>query len=384
MRLALGTSWLMLAAVEAWAAPALVRRSMLLAERSVDYDHTRVYDACADGHSACLVAPQGPNEPQSSTSPHASSSTTSSFSSSSTIDAFSGYSSTNIPLSPQPTPSANEFNRWQLQNLAAQSNSSPDTDESHSNLRTIGIIGGFLAGTALVAIICIILILIRNQRLRGSNASSSFRSRSRTRSSVRPPPTPFMSQPYGEPLVRPPPLRIHTGDAMTAVTAASHDMTTAGTLGHHSSGMHQFPVVGPGSASSRTTSFGPHSSSASTGGSNVPRRPPQIPSLGLSHPRPLLRSFGSIFSYHASTGHPTPTPTRPTSGREREEREDTTESSTSGSHTLAVTEENVRSEDYTRTEETGHTEDVTRTVETAHSGPAGVSARVQPKTSSEA
>ncbi|CAE6409209.1 hypothetical protein BN14_00519 [Rhizoctonia solani AG-1 IB] len=296
---------------------------------------------------------------------------TSTLASSSTSDASSAYSSTNIPLPPQSTPSSNE-----VQNLAAQSNSSPDLNESHNNLRTVGIVGGFLAGTALIAIICIILILIRNQRRRGSSASSSFRSRSRTRSNAHHQlPVPFMSQTYGDPLMRPPPLRIHTGDAMTT---ASHDMTTAGTLGHHSTGMHQFPSVGPGSASSRTTSFGPHSSGASSGGSNVPRRPPQIPSLGLSQPRPLLRSFGSIFSYHASTGHPAPTPTRPTSGRE--EHEDNTMSSTNGSQTLAATEENVRSDDFTQTEDTGHTDDITRTAETAHSGPAGTSADVQPKT----
>ncbi|CAE6391847.1 unnamed protein product [Rhizoctonia solani] len=376
MRLALGTSWLVLAVVEVCAVPPPIRRCVLLAQRSIGHDQTRVYEACTEGQHPCLVARQGPNESQSSTSIRVPSSTTGSLASSSTSNTFSAYSSTNTPLSSQSTPSLNVSNPWQLQNLAAQSNSSPDLDESHSNLRTVGIVGGFLAGTALVAIICIILILIRNQRRRGSSASSSFRSRSRTRSSAHPPPAPFMTQPYGDTLTRPPPLRIHTGDAMTAV---SHDMTTAGTLGHHSAAMHQFPSVGPGSASSRTTSFGPHSPNGSSGGSNVPRRAPQIPSLGLSHPRPFLRSFGSIFSYHASTGHPTPTPTRPASGRV--EQEDNTESSTNGSYTLAVTEENVRSDDYTQTEETEHTEDVARTAETAHSGPAGASADVQPKTS---
>ncbi|EUC57732.1 transmembrane protein, putative [Rhizoctonia solani AG-3 Rhs1AP] len=265
----------------------------------------------------------------------------------------------------------------------------------------VGIVGGFLAGTALVAIICIILILIRKQRLRGSSASSSFRSRTRTRSSARPP-IPVMSESFTPPLIQQP-LRVHTGDALTAM---SHDLTTAGTVGHPSTGMHQFPLVGPGSASSRTTSFGQHSSGTSSGGSNAPNRAPQIPSLGLSNSRPFLPSFGSLFSYHASTGHPTPTATRTALNREEQteqvdvmeqvdvteqadntehseqtEQTEVTAPSTFGSRTLAATEEIVRSDDHARTEETGLSEDVTRTAETAHSGPADASADTQPKSS---
>jgi hypothetical protein len=138
MRLALGTGWLVLAAVKAWAAPSPVRRSVLLTQRSLGNDQTRVYDACTEGQSPCLVARQGPNEPvsiipfsfhhvvlnfllglaQQSSAPIHSSSSTSTLASSSTSDASSAYSSTNIPLPPQSTPSSNE-----VQNLAAQSNS---------------------------------------------------------------------------------------------------------------------------------------------------------------------------------------------------------------------------------------------------------------------
>jgi hypothetical protein len=201
------------------------------------------------------------------------------------------------------------------------------------------------------------LILIRNQRRRGSTASSSTRSRTRTNSRIQP--VPFMVQQLGEPVMRPPQLRIlTTGDGVTAV---SHDMTTAGTLGHHSMGLHQFPTTGYGSASSHTTSYGQHSSD-SAGPSVVPRRAPQIPSLGLSQPRPLLRSFGSIISYHASTGHPT------TPGHEVQVQTQPPISPPAPSivelKTIAATEDVVRSEENARTEETAQTAQTA--VETLH------------------
>ncbi|CAE6519227.1 unnamed protein product [Rhizoctonia solani] len=326
---------------------------------------------------------------QQSTSTYAPiSSATSLFSSSSTSGTISASSSTPLFSTPQSTSSSISSGPVHFADFAAQAEPSTDSDGSDNHLRTVGIIGGFLAGTALVAIIGIILILLRNQRLRGSSASSSFRSRTRTRSSARPA-IPVMSESFTPPLVRPPPpLQMPPGDAMTAM---SYDLTTAGTVGHQSTGMHQFPVVGPGSASSRTTSFGQHSSGTSSGGSNVPHRAPQIPSLGLSNPRPFLRSFGSLFSYHASTGHPTPTATQ--AALERDEQAEQTENtdqtdqtevtapSTFGSRTLAATEENVRSDDHTRTEDTRVSEDVTRTAETADNDPANASTDDQPKAS---
>ncbi|KAH7343832.1 hypothetical protein B0J17DRAFT_713989 [Rhizoctonia solani] len=395
MRLVLSTTWLVLAVVGAWAAPTPIRRGVLLAETFIGHDSTRVYDVCTDGRPDCLVARQDTNEPQLSTSIHAPvSSTTSPFSSSSTSGTISTSSSTSAPLfsTPQSTSSSTGPGPLHFGDFTAQSNPSSDSDDPDNHLRTVGIVGGFLAGTALVAIICIILILIRKQRLRGSSTSSSFRSRTRTRSSARPPPVPVMSQPYSLPLTQPHPhpLRIHTGD----MTAVSHDLTTAGTQGHQSTGLHLFPsVVGPGSASSRTTSFGQHSSGTS-GGSSVPPRAPQIPSLGLSNPRPFLRSFGSLFSYHASTGHPTPTPTQtaldrdePTeqmenSGQsENTDQTEVTAPSTFGSRTLAATEEIVRSDDHTQTEDTRLSEDVARTAEAEHGDPAEASTDVQPKSS---
>ncbi|CAE6523013.1 unnamed protein product [Rhizoctonia solani] len=397
MKLARGTNWLILAVVGAWAAPIPARRGSLLVQRFIGHDQTQVYDACTERRPDCLVARQDTNEPQLSTSTQVPSSTMkSSFASSSTSGAVSASSSTSAPLSSvaQSTPSLTASDPSHFNNLAEQADPSLDSDGSDNHLRTVGIVGGFLAGTALVAIIGIILILIRNQRLRGSSVASSFRSRTRTRSGPRPP---VMSESSSDhvsrlPQLSPlPPLRVHTGDG---VTAASHDLTTAGTVGHQSAGMHQFPTTDVESASSRTTSFGPHSPGTSSGGSNAPRRAPQIPSLGLSNTRPFLRSFGSLFSYHASTGHPTPTPTRTALDREEQaenteqteqaeqtEATEVTAPSTFGSQTLAATEEMLRSDDHARTEETGMSEDIARTAETAHSGPAEASTDNQPKAS---
>jgi hypothetical protein len=148
-----------------------------------------------------------------------------------------------------------------------------------------------------------VLILVRNQRrARGSMSSTSTRSqsrsRSRTHSRSQPPPL-FLTRETEDsnyPITRPPPLRIYTGHPGTV---GSSNMTPA-TIGHHGA-MHQFPVSsGQGSASSRTTSYGHHSGVTSH---STPRRPPQIPSLGLSQARPFLRSVASAFSYHASAGH---------------------------------------------------------------------------------
>ncbi|KAJ1308615.1 hypothetical protein OPQ81_004313 [Rhizoctonia solani] len=397
MKLALYTSWLILAVVAARAAPTPARRGTLLSEAMISHDQRRVYNTCTEGQTNCRVARQNTNEPSPSMSPDTPASTTTSlFFSSETISAPS---STSAPLSstPQTMPSLTAHHPFHFDDLAAQSNPSGDPNDPDNHLRTVGIVGGFLAGTALVAVIGIILILIRKQRRRGSSASSSFGSRrSRTRSSTRPPPippSPVMAQPYSLPLTFPPPLRIHTGGSVTAIPP---DLTTAGTVGHQSTGMHLFPTVEPESASSRTTSFGPHSSGTSSGGSNVPRRAPQIPSLGLSNPRPLMYSFGSLFSHRASTGHPTPTltPTRTALDEEQPEHEqleneehaepehtEITAPSTFGSQTLAATEEIVGSDGHAQTEETRMSDDVTRTADIAHGLSPEALTDNQPKTS---
>lgn len=112
----------------------------------------------------------------------------------------------------------------------------------------------------------------------------------------------FLTRETGDsstPITRPPPLRIFTG----APTVTSNDPTTA-TAGHHGA-MLRFPMSsGLASASSGSTGF--RHASTSNGhehGQETPRRAPHLPSLGLNQPRPFLRSFGSLFSYHASVGH---------------------------------------------------------------------------------
>ncbi|CAE6448726.1 unnamed protein product [Rhizoctonia solani] len=390
MRLALGT--MVLAVVGTWAAPTPVRRGILLTEAPLGHDITRVYDTCTEGRSNCLVARQDTNEPQQSTSTHAPAGTAGS-----TSATISASSSTPLFSTPQSTSSSIAPGPVHFDGFVAQSNPSEGSNDSDNHLRTVGIVGGFLAGTALVAVICIILILVRNQRLRGSNASSSFRSRTRTRSSARPPiPVMSESESFIPPLItQPPPLRIHTGDAMTVM---SHDLTTAGTQGHQSAGMQQFPVVGAGSASSRTTSFGQHSSGTSSGGSNVPHRAPRIPSLGLSnsrHPTPTatqaaLDKGGSTeqtgqtentehlehMEHTEQTGQ-----TKNSEYLEHTEHTEVTAPSTFGSQTLAATEDNVRSDGHARTEDTRVSEDATRTAETAHGDPVEASTDVQPKSS---
>ncbi|QRV72743.1 hypothetical protein RhiJN_00757 [Ceratobasidium sp. AG-Ba] len=211
---------------------------------------------------------------------------------------------------------------------------------SNNQLRTIGIVGGFLAGVALVSIIGIVLILVRNQRrARSSAASGSTRSRSRTHSRAQQPPVLMTQETSGStfPIIRVPPPRIYTG--ARAPTTISGDGTNA-TAGHPTD-LLQFPVSpGQGSASSRTTSFGHHSES---GGSGPPRRPPQLPSLGLSQARPFLRSVASAFSYHASAGHSSPV----TQEVEVEVEPDTSvthgaTTSLSGSRTAVTTEDMTR------------------------------------------
>lgn len=329
MKLALVTSWLVFAAATVWAAPMPIELGAPTAGTPTNYDARRPDGSCAallGSGSPCLVARQDTQESSSSSTSQApASTTTSSFSST-----FTSVTSTNMILSStsQTTLSLTTSHSLDGNRIEAQSNPSPSSNQSNDQLRTVGIIGGLLAGIALVAIIGIIVILVRRYQCRGSLASSSIRSR--TRSTTRP--APFEVRNLGSPIMRPPMLHIDTGGPLTAPS-----MTTAGTLGHHG-GMHPFPSgERPPSPS---TSYGHHS--VSSGHENIPRRAPQIPSLGLSQPRPLLHSFGSTtFSYHASTGHP--------SLAAQDEQEDTQTTAPPPSTTVAVTEE------VDRTEETGRT-----------------------------
>ncbi|KAG9127596.1 hypothetical protein FRC07_011914 [Ceratobasidium sp. 392] len=328
MKLALSTSWLT-AAVGAWAAPQPVHlgQAMLAGASSSEPTLRRPNGLCrpaAEGSEPsayCLRLRKREDEPLTSiTSVYT---TTSSYASNPTKIPSSSTTS-----SLQPTSSSTNNNPEA--NASSSSNGGPSNDQ----LRTIGIVGGFLAGIALLAIIGVVLLLVRNQRrARSSTASGSTQSRSRTHSRAQQPP-PFLTQETSEstfPINRPS-LRIYTGHrAPPAPTTVSRDVTTA-TAGHHGD-MLQFPVSsGQGSASSRSTSF-----AHSDGGSGTPRRPPQLPSLGLSQARPFLRSVASAFSYHASAGHSSiaqePTDTSATHG---------TTASVTGSRTLATTEDTAR------------------------------------------
>ncbi|KAG8747520.1 hypothetical protein FRC10_000656 [Ceratobasidium sp. 414] len=337
MKLALGTSWLA-AATGVWAAPQPVRPSQAMFAGAPPSEAAlrRPEGLCGPAAEAsestvhCLLLRKRGDEPHTSSTSAMFVYTTTSSDASSRNGA--PLSSTAQPtLSSQPTPSTT--------NLEAESSSSSNSGPSNDQLRTIGIVGGFLAGIALIAVIGIVVILTRNQRrARSSTTSGSTRTRSRTHSRAQQPP-PFLTQETSEstfPISRPRPLHIYTGHhaptaptALTAPTTVSRDMTTA-TAGHHGD-MFQFPVAsGQGSASSRSMSFG-HSESD---GSDTPRRAPHIPSLGLSHARPFLRSVASAFSYHASAGHPSPTAQDPTDASATHEGATT---SISGTRTLANT-----------------------------------------------
>ncbi|KAG8796767.1 hypothetical protein FRC12_000017 [Ceratobasidium sp. 428] len=336
MKLALGTSCLA-AAVGVWAAPQPVHPGQaMLAGASSGATLRRPQSLCmpAPGGSEstvyCVVLRKREDEPHASaTSETSVYTTTSSYAPNPT--GIPSSSTTQTTLSLQPTLSLTNNNLEAEASSSSSSNGGPSNDQ----LRTIGIVGGFLAGIALVAVIGIILILIRNQRrARSSTTSGSTRTRSRTHSRAQQPP-PFLTQETSEstfPITRPP-LRIYTGHrAPPAPTTVSRDMTTA-TAGHHGD-LLQFPVSsGQGSASSRSTSF-----AHSDGGSGTPRRPPQLPSLGLSQARPFLRSVTSAFSFHASAGHSSPI---------AQEHTDTsgthaTTASISGSRTVATTEDTTR------------------------------------------
>ncbi|KAF8607630.1 hypothetical protein BDV93DRAFT_519658 [Ceratobasidium sp. AG-I] len=218
----------------------------------------------------------------------------------------SSSSSSGPASTPPPVMPPLRFNMFKTRSTS-NSNATP----SHDQFRTIGIVGGILAGIALLAIAGIVMILVRNQRARSSTASSSTRSRTNSRPRM----PNFLTRETGDtPITRPPPLRIFTG----APTVASNQPTTA-TVGHHG-GMLRFPMSsGLGSASSGSTGFRhPSTSTGHEHGQETPRRAPHLPSLGLNQPRPFLRSFGSLFSYHASAGHAPPAAPEPEASPEPE------------------------------------------------------------------
>ncbi|KAG9101342.1 hypothetical protein FS749_007765 [Ceratobasidium sp. UAMH 11750] len=337
MKLALGTSWLA-AAAGVWAAPRPVRpsRAMLAGELPSEAALQSPEGLCrpaAEGYEPtvhCLRLRKRDDEQHTST----------------TLATFVLATTSSDASIPSRKPSSSRMQTMpslqptsSMTNPETESSSSSNSGLSNDQLRTIGIVGGFLAGIALIAVIGIVVILIRNQRrARSSTTSGSTRTRSRTHSRAQQPP-PFLQETSEStfPISRPPPLHIYTDrhapTAPTAPTMVSRDMTTA-TIGHHGE-MLQFPVAsGQESASSRSLSF--HSVS---GGSNTPRRAPQLPSLGLSQARPFLRSVTSAFSYHASAGHPSPTTQEPTDTSATHEE---ATASVSGSKTLTTTEDATR------------------------------------------